>query len=79
MTMNSKEALKKQAEARFRQAELASDRQRATTEYENQVLAIREKTAHLRALRLAKEAAERRREPDAPKTNVRSLKSRGKR
>jgi len=44
------------------------------TEYEAQVLAIREKTARLRELRLAKEAQAQNEEP-APKTKVRSLKN----
>ena len=78
MTMNSKKVLKKQAEARFKRAERAQDRQTAMTEYEAQVLAIREKTAHLRALRLAKEA-QAQNEKLPPKTNVRPLKSRGNR
>ena len=56
VTMNSKEVLKRRAEARFRQEARALDGQKAMTEYEAQVLAIREKTASLRALRLAKEA-----------------------
>ena len=51
--MNSEKVLKKQAEARFKKTERALDRQTAMTEYETKVLAIREKTAHLRALRLA--------------------------
>ena len=46
----------KRAEARFKQEERALDGRKAMTEYEAQVLAVREKTAHLRALRLAKEA-----------------------
>jgi hypothetical protein len=75
--MNTHEVLKRQVEARFKQAERAFDRQTAMTEYETQVLAIREKTAHLRALRLAKEAEEQLREPAAPKANVRPLKSGG--
>ena len=79
VTMNSKEVLKKRAEARFKQAERALDGQKAMTEYEAQVLAIREKTAHLRALRLAKEAQEQLQEHDAPKTNVGRLKTRGNR
>ena len=79
MTKNSREALKKRAEARFKQAERALDGQKAMTEYEAQVLAIREKTAHLRALRLAKEAQEQLQEQDASKTNVRRLKNRGTR
>ena len=76
--MNSKEVLKKRAEARFKQAERALDGQKAMTEYEAQVLAIREKTARLRALRLAKEAQAQNEEP-APKTKVRALKNRGNR
>ena len=53
VTMNSKAVLKKRAEARFKQQERALDGRKAMTEYEAQVLAMREKTAHLRALRLA--------------------------
>jgi len=52
----SKEVLKKRADARFRQEARALDGRKAMTEYEAQVLAIREKTARLKALRLAKEA-----------------------
>jgi hypothetical protein len=48
------------------------------TEYEAQVLAIREKTARLRALRLATEAQAQNEEPP-PKTKVRPLKNRGNR
>jgi len=48
------------------------------TEYEAQVLAIREKTARLKALRLAKEAEAQNKQP-APKAKVRPLKNRGKR
>src|SRR5450759_4509226 len=59
VTNNSKEALKKRADARFKQEERALDGRKAMTEYEAQVLAIREKTARLRALRLDKEAAEK--------------------
>jgi hypothetical protein len=73
VTMNSKEVLKKQAEARFKQEERALDRQTAMSKYEAQVLAIREKTAHLRVLRLAKEAQAQNEEPP-PKTKVRPRK-----
>jgi len=73
VTMNSKEVLKRRAEARFRQEERALDGRKAMTEYEAQVLAIREKTARLRALRLAKEAQAHSEEPP-PKTKVRRLK-----
>ena len=52
----SKEVLKKRADARFRQEARALDGRKAMTEYEAEVLAIREKTARLKALRLAKEA-----------------------
>jgi hypothetical protein len=48
------------------------------TEYEAQVLAIREKTARLKALRLAMESQAQSDEP-APKTKVRPLKNRGNR
>ena len=78
VTKNSKKALKKRADARFKQEERVRDGRKAMTEYEAQVLAMREKTAHLRALRLAKEAQAQNEEP-APKTNVRPLKSRGNR
>ena len=73
--MDSNEIMKKQAEARFKQAERALDGQRAMTEYETQILAIREKTAHLRALGLAKEAQDQLRERAAPKTTVRPPKN----
>ena len=56
VTMNSKEVLKRREEARIRQEARALDGRKAMTEYEAQVLAIREKTARLKALRLAKEA-----------------------
>ena len=74
VTMNSKEVLKKRAEARFKQEERALDGRKAMTEYEAQVLAVREKTARLKALRLAKEARAQNEEPQL-KTNVRSLKN----
>jgi phage repressor protein C with HTH and peptisase S24 domain len=77
-TKNSREAVMKRAEARFKQEERALDGRKAMTEYEAQVLTIREKTAHLRALRLAKEAQPQNEEPP-PKTNVRPLKNRGTR
>ena len=73
VTKNSKEALKKRADARFKQEERALDGRKAMTEYEAQVLAIREKTARLKALRLAKEAQAQNEEPP-PKTKVRPLK-----
>jgi hypothetical protein len=78
VTMNSKEVLKRRAEARFKQEERALDGRKAMTEYEAQVLAIREKTARLKALRLAKEAQAQNDEPP-PETKVRLLKNRGNR
>jgi len=69
--------LKKRADARFKQEERALNGRKAMTEYEAQVLAIREKTARLRALRLAKEAQAQNEEPP-PKTKVRPLKNRNR-
>jgi hypothetical protein len=63
VTNNSREALKKRADARFKQQERALDGRKAMTEYEAQVLAIREKTARLKTLRLAKEAQAQNEEP----------------
>jgi len=74
----SKEVLKKRADARFRKEARALDGRKAMTEYEAQVLAIREKTARLKALRLATEAQAQNEEPP-PKTKVRPLKNRGNR
>jgi hypothetical protein len=77
VTMNSKEVLKRRAEARFKQEARALDGRKAMTEYEAQVLAIREKTARLRALRLVTEAQAQNEEPP-PKTKVRPLKNRNR-
>ena len=46
---------RQRAEKSFRQEERARDAQKAMAEYEAQAIAIRKKTAHLKALRLAKE------------------------
>jgi hypothetical protein len=56
---NSKEALKKRAEARFKKDERARDGTKAMLDDEAESRAVREKTARLRALRLDKEAAEK--------------------
>jgi hypothetical protein len=53
--MNSDQA-RQRAEKRFKQEERARDGQKARIEYEIQARATREKTARLKALRLAKEA-----------------------
>ena len=47
------------AEASFRKEERAKDGAMAMTEYQANIRIVREKTERLRALRLAKEAAER--------------------
>jgi hypothetical protein len=47
---------RQRAEKSFRQEERARDARKAMTEYEAQAVAIREKTARLKALRLAKQA-----------------------
>jgi hypothetical protein len=52
----SSDEARQRAEKSFKQEARALDGQKAMTEYEAQVLAIREKTARLKALRLAKEA-----------------------
>jgi hypothetical protein len=73
MIKTSTEVLKRRADARFRQEARALDGRKAMTEYEAQVLAIREKTARLRALRLATEAQAQNEEPPL-KTKVRPIK-----
>jgi hypothetical protein len=55
---NSKEALKKRADASFKKDERVREGRKAMLEYEAEGRAVREKTARLRALRLDKEAAE---------------------
>jgi len=69
----SSDEARQRAENSFKQEARALDGRKAMTEYEAQVLAIREKTARLKALRLAMEAQAQNEEP-APKTNVRPLK-----
>jgi hypothetical protein len=71
----SSDEARQRAEKSFKQEARALDGRKAMTEYEAQVLAIREKTARLRALRLAKKAQAQNEEPP-PKTKVRSLKKR---
>ena len=63
--MNSEQA-RQQAEKRFKQEERAQDGRKAMTEYEAEARVTREKTARLKALRLAKEA-QARDEPPPPK------------
>ncbi len=54
-TMNSDQA-QQRAERNLKKEERAQDGRKAMTEYEVQARATREKTARLKALRLAKEA-----------------------
>lgn len=56
---NSKEALKKRADASFKKDERVREGTKAMLDYEAEGRAVREKTARLRALRLDKEAAEK--------------------
>jgi hypothetical protein len=70
----SSDEARQRAEKSFKQEARALDGRKAMTEYETQVLAIREKTARLKALRLAKEAQAQNEEPPL-KTKVRSLKN----
>jgi len=55
---NSKEALNKRAEASFKKEGRARGGAKAMLAYEVEACAVLEKTARLRALRLAKQAAE---------------------
>jgi hypothetical protein len=50
---------RERAERSFKKEERAQDARKAMTEYERQAIATREKTAHLKELRLAKEAQAR--------------------
>jgi hypothetical protein len=56
--MNS-DTPRQRAEKSFKKEERARDGRMAMGEYEAQAIATREKTAHLKALRLAKEAEAR--------------------
>jgi hypothetical protein len=55
---NSKEALEARASANFKKEERAKDGRKAMGDYEADGRAVRAKTERLRALRLAKEAAD---------------------
>jgi len=73
--VNSEQA-RQLAEKRFKQEERALDGRKAMAEYEAQARATREKTARLKALRLAKEA-QARNEPPPPKLAERRPTRRG--
>ena len=68
---------RRRAENSFRREERAQDGRNAMAEYEAQARAIREKTARLKALRLAKEAQVRADEPSQQPERRKSAK-RGK-
>ena len=54
---------KARAEASFKREERAKDGAKAMTEYQASARIVRERMAELKALRLAKEAADKEREP----------------
>ena len=74
--MNSDKA-RERAERHFKREERAQDGRKAMIEYESEALATREKTARLKALRLAKEA-QACNEPGSPKLAEPSLASSGR-
>jgi hypothetical protein len=59
LTSDSEEVLRKRAEANFRKEERAKDGKKNMSDYEAQGRAVAANTVRLRALRLAKEAAEK--------------------
>ena len=63
LASNSQDA-QDRAEASFKKEQRARDGAQAMAEYEAAVVAAREKTARLRALRLAKEAADKKLEAE---------------
>ena len=65
--MNS-DKVRQRAERNFKKEEHAQDRRKAMIEYEAQAVATRNKTARLKALRLAKEAQAQTEAPPAKQT-----------
>jgi len=63
--------VRQRAERNFKREERAKDGRKAMIEYEAQAVATRKKTAHLKALRLAKEAQAQIEEPPAKQTQRR--------
>jgi hypothetical protein len=75
---NSKEDLAKRAEASFKKEERAREGAKAMQEYEAEGRAVLKNTARLRALRLAKEAADKvegAARPVKPATQKRTVRS----
>jgi hypothetical protein len=69
-----------QAEARFKKAQKASqDAKEAWALYESEARAVREKTARLKALRLAKEAADEKRVDAKPTADEEPVAAKKKR
>jgi hypothetical protein len=62
------------ASAKFAKLQRADDAKKAMSEYETQAAATRQKTARLRALRLARDAAAPPPEPPAPKRKAKKAK-----
>ena len=65
MAKNSKDVMDR-AEATFKKEERAREGAKAMKDYEAEGRAVLEKTARLKSLRLAKEAAEKKAEPKKP-------------
>ena len=61
MTTRSNEAARARAEASFRKEERAKEGAKAMMEYQTNARMVREKTERLKALRLAKETADKER------------------
>jgi hypothetical protein len=75
---NSEEAQKKRAEASFKKEERDRDGAKAMLEYQVEGHAVRDKTARLKALRLAKEAGAQTNEAPAKQTKRRTETRRDK-
>ena len=78
MANDLEEVLKKRADASFRKEERVKDGKKGAADYEAASRAVAAKTARLRALRLAKEAADKAEEaanPVKPATKKRAARS----
>jgi hypothetical protein len=70
-TAMTEKSSQRAANAQFAKMQRASDAKQATTEYESAAVALRAKTARLKALRLARDAAAPPPPPAAPKRKSR--------
>jgi hypothetical protein len=75
MAGNSEEVLKKRADANFRKEERAKDGKEGAAAYEAETRAVAAKTARLRALRLAKETADKIEEAAKPVKTAKQKRS----